>query len=302
MTKIFPPFPQEVGAVSCEDFYEQESLNHNLYLNLCLGDTSCPGRNKDWADLGIVFPITEYRRPYVVWSRLIELVGDYKTARTMYILSQYPMSSLDFLAVDLTKPSLMDYRMNYSPYLEFAKLSLIKSFSVFDKIATFLNEYEMLGIPDRRVRYWRHPNQQAQTVFEHNSSQLMRNNPDNMPLKALESISIELRDEHQLLIGVRNSLVHHYVVFHVFGPLDSHSYPLSDPEERIMKDLSGEHSPDNPIHYHVLLDDFHLMVLHALKLARVAVLYTIRFVQSKENPKLHDLTVAPGPAVSGIFR
>jgi hypothetical protein len=301
MSQVFPPFPQDVGNISFGDFYEQESLQHNLYLNLCLGDTNCPGRNKDWANLGIVFPLTEYRRPYVVFSRLIELIGDYKTARTMYILSQYPATSLDFLTINPTEPSLLDYRMNYSPYLEFAKLSLIKSFSVFDKIATFLNEYEELGIPDRWVRYWRHPSQRAQTVFEFHESRLMTGNPGNMPLRALQSLSIELRDEHRLLIGMRNSLVHHYVVFHVFGPLDSYSYPLSDPDDKIIKNLNGEHGPDNPIYYHVLLDDFHQMVLDALKLSRAAVLYAIRFVQSKEDPKSRDPTVASGPPIGGIF-
>jgi len=301
MGQAFPPFPQEVNGISFEGFYEQESLKHNLYLNLCLGDTRCPSRNKDWANLGIVFPATEYRRPYVVFSRLIELIGDYKTARTTYVLSQYPATPFDFLTVDPTEPGMMDYRMNYSTYLEFAKLSLIKSFSVFDKIATFLNGYENLGIPDRQVRYWRHPNQRSRTVFERGDSRLMRDNPGNMPLRALESLSIELGDEHRLLIGVRNSLVHHYVVFHVFGPLDNYSYPLGDPDDKIIRDLDGEHGPDNPIYYHVLLDDFHQTVLDALKLARAAVLYTIQFVQSKENPKSQDPTVFPGPHIGGIF-
>jgi hypothetical protein len=112
----------------------------------------------------------------------------------MYILSQYPATPFDFLTIDPTEPSLMDYRMNYSAYLECAKLSLIKSFSAFDKIATFLNEYENLGIPDRQVRYWRHPNPGARTVFERDDSRLMRDNPGNMPLRALESLSVELRD------------------------------------------------------------------------------------------------------------
>lgn len=301
MSQVFPPFPQEVDDIAFEDYYEQECLRHNLYLNLCLGDANCSGRNKDWANLGIVFPITEYRRPYVVLSRLIELLGDYKTARTMYILSQYPGTPFGFLVMDPMDPSLLDYRMNYSPYLEFAKLSLVKSFSVLDKIANFLNEYQELEIPDVKVRYWRHANQRAKTIFEFDDSRLTAENPGNMPLRALESISIELQEEHSLLIGIRNSLVHHYVVFHVFGPLDNYSYPLSDPDDKIIRALDGEHSTDNPIYYHVLLDDFHQMVLEALRLVRAAVLYTVQFVQSKENPKSHESTVADGPWIGGIL-
>jgi hypothetical protein len=301
LSQSLAPFPRTTDKSTLDSFYEQESLEHNLYVNLCLGDSQCSSRNKDWADLGIVFGTRDSRHPYVVFSRLIELLGDYKTARTTYIMSQWANSEFDFLVVDPTEPSLMDYRVNYSVYLEFAKLSLIKSFSVFDKIATFLNEYEQLGIPDRQVRYWRHPKSRAKTVFEFENSRLLSENPRSQPLTALHSVSIELRDERVRVAGVRNALVHHYLVVHVFGPLESYSYPLGDPGDRIVPDPSGEHSAENPVYYHVLLDDFRGMVLDALKLARAAVLYTIQFVASKERPRSLDPGVMPGPPVGGVF-
>lgn len=150
------------------------------------------------------------------------------------------------------------------------KMSFRATYSIFDKISVFMNEYFELGkksdspsVSFRQVWYAPHSRGEPRQLAEKFSGY------QNWPLKGLFSLSKDLYDsdlqsvalpEAKLLDALRNAAEHRFLSIHEYD----------------------DGSPSNSIHQRITVTDFRSKTLRLLKLARAALIYLSLAVKREE--------------------
>jgi len=167
-----------------------------------------------------------------------------------------------------------DY-VKYGINIEKIKMAFRISYSIFDKIANFINYYFNIGINDRRVNFrtmW-------YSNFDKKEIRDVFYKKENLPLRALYWISkdffnsnikdsIELDSEE--INKIRNYIEHRYVKVHEI-------------EYHITKDLNTFPYGEDKLAYSVVIDDLEAKTLKLLKLARSAILYLSQAIFVEET-------------------
>lgn len=161
----------------------------------------------------------------------------------------------------------LDYPI-YSLAIEKVKAAYRASYSLFDKIAFFLNSYMNLGMPPRKTDFrniWYAKDTAGKRAIRQEFEQ-----SENWPLRGLFWLSKDLFEEDfrdvtepdaQALHEIRNHLEHRYLKVHdvLFGPPG--------------RELARSAALADTLACSVPRDDFEAKTLRLLKLARAALIY-----------------------------
>ena len=187
----------------------------------------------------------------------------------------------------------LDYP-SYAFAVEKTRLAYRSAYSLFDKIAYFLNEYLNVGYPPDRVNF-------RNIWYEHKGadSKTMRTlfvNRQNWPLRGLYWLSKDLFDsnfkqatepEAEALAEIRNFLEHKYLQVH-------ESWGLVAVGDEQFRKGSG---------FHLQRDEFEAKTLRVLKLARAALIYLSLSVHREEYMHNQDsLDAITGPMLLDAWR
>lgn len=175
---------------------------------------------------------------------------------------------------NVTLINTLDYPV-YGLAVEILKLSFRSSYSLFDKIAFFLNHYLGLSIPERRVSF------RSLWYKNGNPKNGIRGDigrPSNLGLKGLFWVSKDLyvpdpnfaeaiEPDAQLVATVRNHLEHKYLKVHDWVVPDSNCSKILGFEE---------------LAYSLTRRDLEIKTLRLLKLSRSALFYLVQAVYAEE--------------------
>jgi hypothetical protein len=191
-----------------------------------------------------------------------QLKQEYASARWLYYSGTHTQRP-HFSDRAVFLHNTLDYP-SYGLAVEQVKLAFRMAYSLFDKIAFFLNQYLKLGIPERQVSFrsiWRSSaNGPIRDVFEQS---------ENWPLRGLywlgkDFFEPEMREstdpDARVLSAVRNHLEHKYLKVHELSAPEPPTTPGTDP---FYDDLA----------YSISRQNLEQSTLKLLKLARAALIY-----------------------------
>lgn len=257
-----------------EAFHDQVCYEYNLFLNYAHIHSDCVSRkNKDYFPFSFYSKFDEIDKPYHLLSYLVEIKDTYVFARTMFIRAQIEEQDFDFMNIswDERLKVFTDYRAGFDLNIEYIKVSLLKAYSVFDKIAFLINEYLRVGIKEKKVNF--------RSIF---NNKLVYNLHSCLHLFALRDIQLDLDEYYNRLCEVRNSITHKYLVTHMlFEPKDIR-HP-GKKNKNIICDPNEKHSKENPVNYHISANELFDITLRTIKLARSAFIYTVLMIHEKEG-------------------
>jgi len=201
---------------------------------------------------------------------------------------------------DVLLYNTLDYPV-YSLAIEKAKSAFRTAYSLFDKIAYFLNHYLNLSIPERRVTFknlW-YERQQKNKGLRSNFQQRR-----NWPLRGLFWLSKDLHEDKpsfkesispdaQGIHEIRNYLEHRYLKLH-----DSlWKRPLKN-------DVSASSWPIDTLAFSLYRREFEAKTLRLLKLVRAALIYLSLAINFEEYRRAKDRGLdSPLPAITlDIFK
>jgi hypothetical protein len=251
-----PPL-EEVGEAG----YRSWCLDHRLFLNPLNDVLARPIAARDV--LGLPSFTTSIDEPPIVVGFFNQLKQEFVSARWLYYTGQHA-SEPHASDQEVLLYNTLDYAA-YGLAVEQVKLSFRMAYSIFDKIAYFLNRYLKLGMPLTSVSFrsvWRtKKDEPVRELFEV---------AENWPLRGLFWISKDLYEpgvhevaepDAEALAELRNHLEHKYVKVHEMGlPRPRESGDRKDP---FFDDLA----------YAITRSDLERKALRILKLARSALIY-----------------------------
>ncbi len=255
--RSFRPDGHSLGETQAERSYRKWCLREVLFLNP-LNDVE-PFSVAANDILTLPDFAAELAEPPVLIGFFNQLKQEYVSARWRV----YEASTADephFSDRGVLLFNTLDYP-SYGLSVETIKLAFRAAYSIFDKIAFFLNHYMGVGLAKNSVnfrRIWRESEKSPlRAIFEAN---------ENWPLRGLYWLSRDLFDEEihesiepeaRELNSIRNHLEHKYLKLHDL-PFSSESN-----DELFLDTLSQS----------ILLSDFEKKTLQLLKLARAALIY-----------------------------
>ena len=205
----------DLGDSDEERAYRRWGLRHRLFLNTLNDVTDEPIAAQDTLHLG---QLLDARTERIVtclglWNHLVE---EYVTARYLLYQGSHP-DGPHFADKEVSLTNTLDYPV-HSVYGEQLKIALRTAYSLFDKIAQFINYYFECGRDTEDVSFtdiW-FQNRHGSTLQEKFSGRA------NLPLRGLYWLSKDLRDdslriENSLdlagreLTELRNGVEHRYV-------------------------------------------------------------------------------------------
>lgn len=270
----------ETKDLRFEKFFYEFCEKENFFLNVHFDCCNCVCGQLDLMDFSFTSPIDEHKSEYNFFKRLYNILDDYSTARFLLALAQY--RSKDFLFLDKQRYE-PDYSLNYVHNVELLKESFIKIMNIFDKIAFFLKDYDMLTrkdgteIKEENISFWAGNN-----IFT--VSDILEKNNYQIDLVAMNSIRMDLeRGEFKNIRIIRDLLVHRYYILHDIVNPKLLTYPY-DPNNKPLDDLQ----------YHDDIENFYKITKRTLRLMKNMLFSLSFFVQYKENQKKSAIS---GPVV-----
>ena len=240
--------------------YRRWCLGHRLFLNPLNDVLVRPIAANDV--LGLPSFTTSLDEPPIVIGFFNQLKQEFVSARWLHYSGRH-----DGEPHPSDREVLLYNTLDYPAYglaVEQVKLSFRMAYSIFDKIAYFLNHYFKLGMPLTSVSFrsmWRTKDERVREIFE---------TSENWPLRGLFWISKDLYEpgvrevaepDAEALAELRNHLEHKYVKVHEMGlprPIEH-----SDRKDPFFDDLA----------YAITRSDLERKALRILKLARSALIY-----------------------------
>jgi tetratricopeptide (TPR) repeat protein len=177
----------------------------------------------------------------------------------------------------------LDYPI-YSLAIERAKGAYRTAYSIFDKIAYFLNEYLQLGIPEKSVNFRSLWYQETKKQLGLRQDMAQR---QNWGLRGLFWLSKDLFEakggfkdttepDARSLAEIRNHLEHKYLKIH-----DEMWWGIDEQKDGNLKSGVFKY----PIGYSLHRNDFHAKTLRLLKLTRAAMIYLSLGIHQEERIK-----------------
>lgn len=309
--QLIPAFKEQARLI--KEKINIKSANKNLAEEFSLGRSKKEQAYREWClkkrlflnpmnDLGAYTiaaqdvmglpPITEAidkggSTPPPVFGFFNQLKQEYISAR-FFLYEGLETPNNHFADKDVKLINTLDYP-SYSMNVEKVRASYRIAYSIFDKIAFFLNHYLELGIPQNKV-YFRN------IWYEQKGKEpkLLREffkDRTNWSLRGLFWLSKDLFDlefkdvtepEAEALAELRNQLEHKYCQVH-----EQWSFFLTDIEDAKFKDNIG---------FHIGREDFEAKALRLMGLARAALIYLCLAVHREEKMKKNasvDTHIAP---------
>jgi len=255
--------------VDFKTFYYDFCEKHALFLNVHFDCNKCGCSTLDLIQVGFITPINDFKRPYELFKKWFALVDDYKTSRSLLVLSQFRPNELLFLDKQRYEP---DYSLNYLFNVELLKNAFLTAMDIYDKVAFFLNDYEELRLSDESISFWG-----SNSIFT--KTDILEKNEWQTDLVALDSIRKDLeKQEFKRLVKIRNCIVHRYFVLHDIIDVENLTYPYDSSETPL------EHKK-----YHMDINEFFNLTIRALRNIRNVLFSLAFFVSQKEKSKEKEI-------------
>jgi tetratricopeptide (TPR) repeat protein len=256
---------------SDERSYREWALRHRLFLNdlndLDVGEVTAA----DVLTLPTITTSLEAPQPSVL-GFLNQLKQEFVTARYLYYRGTRG-DDAHFSDRDVTMVNTLDYP-TYGIQIEMVRLAFRTAYSLFDKIAYFLNDYMSLGIPERGVAF------RSFWYVEGKPKKGLRpefGDPRNRGLKGLfwlgkdlyeadPEFSEAIEPDAREIAVIRNHIEHKYLKVHESGPPAPSSSGIGF----------------EVLAFSLARDEFERRTLKILKLARAALLYLVQGVYVEE--------------------
>jgi len=285
------PTPDEVtlnssslGRGKREIRYRQWCLRHRLFLNPLndLGEYSIGARDRVTLP-SMVRPMDEGP---IFQGLFNQLKQEFTSARFLYYDGLQPARG-HFADRGVYQLNTLDYP-SYSLNTEKTKSAFRVAYSVFDKIAFFLNSYFEFGMAAAEVSFRR--------IWYVKGDRKKGLRPDlqtlhNWPLRALFWVGKDLSEtrpefteamqpDARLLAEIRNHVEHKYLKLHD----DEWPGPTQDPTFRFM---------DDTLALSIYRRDFERKTLRILKLVRASIIYLVTAVRVEEQRRAQSRGSVP---------
>jgi len=268
----------KLGESKEEIEYRKWCLSKNLFLNSLNDLGNCSIAARDVLHLpDIIMKID--KKPFHH--------GLFNVIKQEYISARYLLfearkhaqrGEVHFADKDNKMVETLDYSF-HSIGIEKKKLAFRMAYSIFDKIAYFMNEYFKLGITHKKVKFrtiW------YNKIKKENGIREEFDNYENWPLRGLFWLSKDLfegNDEFKNCLepdakelnDIRNHLEHKYLKVHMFGTHDSPPFSSDD------------------LSYSISRDGLYEKTLKLLKLSRAAIMYLSFSVHREEQIRKKDI-------------
>lgn len=261
-----------LGDTDEEIAYRTWALQHRLFLNP-INDltTESVAAHDVLLTPSMVVPVGE---PPFRQGFFNQLKQEYTSARWLLYHGLHHHTP-GWVDRDVRLWNTLDYA-SYGTNLELIKLAYRSAYSLFDKIAFFLNEYLQLEIPERSVSF-------STLWYESKKKIQLRHffdNRPNLPLRGLywlsrdldEQAPRQLQPDAALLSTIRNHLEHKYLKAH-------------EPDWAIAK---GDPLRHDTLAYNIERDTLEQKALRITKLARAALLYLVLSVHIEEERRSEE--------------
>jgi tetratricopeptide (TPR) repeat protein len=232
---------------------------------------------------------------YYFWSYFNSLKQEYTTACVLLFQSQRRKKNVHYADTDVFLINTLDYPC-YSVDVEFLKLAFRTCYSLFDKIAFFLNAYFSLIIPDNKVYlrtiwYENYRTNRLQSKF------VGMMNPGAMALFYLSQDLFEGKTTNERvdtylrhIAAYRHALEHRFLKLHdamyipptqqLDNPFDEFQFHLKDPKTSS-----------------IYLKDFLEDTVKLFRIARAAIIYltmTVICNEDAKRPNIDESKILPG--------
>ncbi len=269
-----------LGKTVAEKTYRKWCLQNCLFLNPLndLGAFSIAARDILHCP-SIITTISEHdsAHPPVYYSFYNQLKQEYASAR-LFLYESLTINKPHFSDRGVLMYNTLDYPC-YGLNIEKCKVAFRTTYSIFDKIAFFLNTYLRLCIPERQISFrkiwYKNPYKPEDGLADKFI------NLKNWPFRGLYWLSKDLSEQGtdfadaiepdaQNLVKIRNYIEHKYLTLHQMD--------LSKLVEAETKDVT----------YPVYFEDFTDKTLRLVKLARAALIYLSLGINIEEKKKHTD--------------
>lgn len=268
-----------LGNTSVEIRYRQWCLTNRLFLNPLndLGAPSVAARDILLAP-SIVTKIDE--GPHLI-GFFNQIKQEFVSARYQYY-EGIASRGVHFSDKDVTLVNTLDYP-TYSLAIENVKVSFRIVYSLFDKIAYFINDYMRLGINERSINFktfWYAKQQKQNGLMAEFEKRL------NWPWRGLfwvgkDLFERELQDlvdpDARQVYEIRQHLEHKYLKVHEFG-ISSKSNQHTESADPFKDALA----------FSISRKDFEHKALRVLKLARAALIYLLLGMRCEEMQRAKE--------------
>jgi len=213
-TEILESEPQYPGYeieanTDFEKFFIDFILENELYLNICIFCKKC---NACIGDTVLVKKMTMsfeedlFDNTFLqLSSYLNQIKQDYISARFLLILGVYEKNNLNFVDKRVKIIDTLDGSV-YNIYVQLIKISFKMFYDILDKLASLMNDYLSLRVPERQLAFHR--------IWYSNKNELRKKiyRSNNLALNALYKIHKDFDDgDYRNLREIRNSLTHRFL-------------------------------------------------------------------------------------------
>ena len=284
--QAYRPYDWPIGEEPAEQKYRQWCLAKTLFLNPLNDVDAVPIAARDALCLpNFVLPAGE---PPVVTGMFNELKQLFVSARWMLWEGLHGERD-HFSDRDVALFNTLDHP-SYGLSVEKVKAAFRLSYSIFDKIAYFLNHYLALGVVGHRVSF--------RTIWREKDIGPLRDPiamSENWPLRGLYWLSKDLFEEGmkdstepqaRALAELRNHLEHKYVKVHEFS--------ASSP---------GNGDPfHDTLAYSLTRSDLEQKTLRLLQLVRSALVYLSLAMHQEERRRAKERSGLSAPMLLDVWR
>jgi len=276
------PHGVSLGTTKGEIRYRTWCLEKRLFLNPLNDLGADAAAAKDTLTTpSIVIPINDGTLHYGFFNQIKQ---EFVSARYLYY-EGISAARPHYSDKQVTLYNTFDYP-SYSLAVEKVKAAFRILYSVFDKLAFFLNNYMHLSIPERRVNFrsfWYKSQDKGKGLRDDLRQR------ENWPLRGLFWLSKDLYEDQlgfrdviepdaQELAAVRNHLEHKYLKLHEFGPP-----PRFDED-----DDEGFAPMADTLAYSVGRSEFEAKTMKLMKIVRAALIYLSLTIYTEEKSRARE--------------
>lgn len=265
-----------MGDTEAERNYRAWCLRNRLFLNPLndLGPHSMANRDV------LMLPAftTKVKEPPTLVGFFNQLKQEYASARWLLYEGLQKTDKVHFSDREVRLYNTLDYTC-HALAVEKTKIAFRMAYSLFDKMAFFLNEYLHLGIKDRDVYFKTLWYQERSSRPFPLRSQFA--NLDNLPFRGLFWLAKDLFDE-QYSDVIEPEARDYYVIRN----------RLEHSCLRIHEDFASTMPPEleifsNRLAYSIRRRDFNAKALRLFKLVRAAMIYALLGMHREEDRRIH---------------
>lgn len=273
-----------LGRSKVERAYRRWALDNDLFLSPLneLGSYSIAAHDV------LLLPdmVSPIGKPPSLIGFFNQMKQEYVSARFLYWQGQ-SAEKTHYSDRDVSLVNTLDYPL-YSVHIEQIKIAFRMAYSLFDKIAFFINEYWTLGIPERSINFqsvWylkdkkgkrlqpcfiAHENLPLRGLFWI-SKDFMKQNDSEIDGSESADLSETMEPDADALRAIRNHLEHKYLKVHdSFWAIDGGH----EKADSLFKDTLA---------YSLTIESLEAKTLRLLKLARAGLIYLSLAVHREER-------------------